>query len=153
MAREKKHKAVYEAKWGDKKHLLAAAKPGDILYVIHDIGDRYVTGVGAYGHEDPQLYSVWAVVKERALGSGNLMVVRAGSTTGRGEQSLSQLIHKEREIHTIQPAHIRCMNDQRSVAQAHELAARAAKEHAAEVALANTEKALASAGNGNKSWF
>ena len=152
MAREKKHKAVYEAKRGDKRHLFIAAKPGDVLYVIHDIGDRYVMGQGAYGYEDPQLYSVWVVVNEKSWGSNTLMVVRAGSRTGRGEQSLSQLIHHEREIHTVEPRDIRCMDDQRSVANAHELAARVAKEHAEEVALANAETSLVGAG-GKKGWF
>ncbi|MFB9438047.1 hypothetical protein [Streptomyces showdoensis] len=153
MAREKQHKTVYTAKWGDKRHLLAVAKPGDILYVIHDIGDRYVMGVGTHGYSDPQMYSVWVVVNERAYGSGNLMVIRASNTTGRGEISLSTLIHKEREIHTLQPAALRCLHDNTSVAKAHELADRVTKQHAEQVALANADKTLAGAGGGKKSWF
>jgi len=147
-------KNIYKDTRGDKKSLLRDVRPGDVLYVIHDIGDRYVAGQGVYGYEDAQLYSVWVVVNERSWPSISLMVARAGNTSGRGDQSLSQLLHHEREIHTIQPMHVRCMDDQRWVVDAHTFAARVAEEHKKELALANAKKTLATAGASNKkSWF
>jgi hypothetical protein len=97
-------KPVYKATRGDKKSLLRDVRPGDRLYVIHDVADRYVLGKGEHGYDDPHFYSEYVVVRDTAPFTGHSMV---RSTSNGGLQSVSQLLSHEREIHTRPPAGIR----------------------------------------------
>lgn len=94
-------KTVYKDTRGDKKSLLRDVRPGDLLYVIHDVADRYVLGKGPHGYDDPHLYSEYIVTSDRAPFTSHPMV---RSTSNGGLQSITQLLSHEREIHTKPPS-------------------------------------------------
>jgi hypothetical protein len=151
-------KPVYKATRGDKKRLIEDVKPGDILYTVHDVADRYVTGKGAHGYEDAQLYSIHIVTADRSWPSGHLMTCSPHSTSGRGEEGVGQLLTREREVLTQQPAGMRNIGDNpRAIVNAEKLAERIARLHAEEVAANRAKKAAkepVGAGAGKKrGWF
>ncbi|MFJ6348647.1 hypothetical protein ACIQKB_04120 [Streptomyces sp. NPDC092046] len=94
-------KNIYKDTRGDKKSLLRDVRPGDLLYVIHDIADRYVLGKGEHGYDDPHVYSEYIVVADKAPFTRHPM---ARSTSNGSLESVSQLLSHEREIHTQPPA-------------------------------------------------
>ncbi|MET9376262.1 hypothetical protein ABZX98_19250 [Streptomyces sp. NPDC002992] len=149
-------KSVYKATRGDRKRLVEDVRPGDILYVVHDVADRYVTGKGAYGYEDAQLYSVHIVTADRSWPSGHLTTCSPHSTSVRGTESIVQLLAREREVFTEEPVGIRNISSNpRAAVDAQKLAAKIARLHAEEVAADRAKKATkGSVGDGTKrGWF
>lgn len=143
-------KTTYKATRGDARHLIRNVKPGDILYVVHDIADRYVMGKG--GYEDPQLYSIHIVTADRGWPSGDPMVCSSASTSGSGTESIKGLLGRAREIHTQPPAGIQHIGSMRAdLVSAKQLAAHVTRLHAKEVAAARKEPV--GAGAAKKGWF
>jgi hypothetical protein len=140
-------KSVYKATRGDAKRLAKDVQPGDILYVIHDIADRYTLGKG--GLEDAQLYSIHIVTADRAWPSGHLTVCLPESRTGKGGESVVQLLAREREVLTEKPAGMRYSGDNRAGLNAQQFAAHIARQQTKK-----DDRQPVGAGAGKKSgWF
>lgn len=147
-------KSVYKSTRGDAKQLARDVQPGDILYVVHDIADRYVTGKSAYGYEDAQLYSVHVVTADRSWPSNHPMVCHPSSTSGKGGESVVQLLAREREVLTHQPAGMRSLGDNpRAAVDAKQLAAKIARLHAEEVSKKAAKETVGAGAGKKRSWF
>lgn len=140
-------KSVYKATHGDKKRLAKDVQPGDLLFVVHDVS----ASVAPY--EDAQLFSVHVVTNERSWPSGHLTVCHPSSTTGRGGESVVQLLCREREVFTQQPAGIRNIADQRAVIDAKKLAAHVARLHAKDVEADRAARKQPVAAGARSGWF
>ncbi|MET9950181.1 hypothetical protein ABZ135_01350 [Streptomyces sp. NPDC006339] len=94
-------KPVYNDTRGDQKSLLRDIRPGNRIYVIHDIAERYVLGKGPHGYDEPHYYSEYEVTRDKAPFTGHPMV---RCTTTGGLQSITQLHNRERRLYTQLPA-------------------------------------------------
>lgn len=94
-------KTTYKATRGDLKSLARDVRPGDRLYVVHDVARNIAR------YEDAQLYSVYVVTSKRAIASGQLTVCLASDPSGRGVESVGSLLSRERTLYTELPAGIR----------------------------------------------
>lgn len=149
-------KSSYKATRGDARRLAKDVQPGDLLYIVHNVADRYVLGNG--GIEDPKYYSVYVVTGERGGVHGYPMVCHGSSASGRGTQTVVNLLTQERQVLSEPPAGVRNIAAvQRSIVAAEKLADRVARLHAQEVAAERAKKAAkepVGAGAGRKSsWF
>lgn len=94
-------KTTYNATRGDLKSLARDVRPGDRLYVVHDIARNVAR------YEDAQLYSEYVVTSKRAKASGQLTVCSASDPSGQGVESVGSLLSRERTLYTQLPAGIR----------------------------------------------
>lgn len=143
-------KPVYKDTRGDKNRLLRDVRPGDKLYVIHDIAGRYVMGVGKHGYDDPQVYSEYEVIPDTAPFTGHPMV---RNTRNGGTESVSQLHCHEREIHTVLPTHLRNRADDTQTATNRQIAKGANRAHANDTARDNSAKKTLAAASTKRRWF
>lgn len=146
-------KPVYKNTRGDAKKLANDARPGDHLYIVRDLADRYVLGRG--GYDDPQIYVEYIVTKDRAFSfRADLMARPAVAGPGTGVISLSDLLGKEGAVYSKPPAGVRNMADQTRGASNAEVAQRAHQAHKDDMAKGNgASKILAAAGAKKKSWW
>lgn len=103
-------KSEYNATRGDAKHLARNVRPGDRLYVIHDIARNIAR------YEDAQLYSEYIVTSKRAIASNQLTVAIAEDPSGQGVESVGGLLARNRTVYTQPPAGIRNITESRQVA-------------------------------------
>ncbi|MFG2328267.1 hypothetical protein ACGFMM_01440 [Streptomyces sp. NPDC048604] len=96
-------KSEYNATRGDLKRLVKDVRPGDRLYVVHNIARNLAR------YEANKLYSEYIVTSKRAIASGQLTVCSASDPSGQGVESVGGLLSRERTVYTQLPAGIRDM--------------------------------------------
>ncbi len=127
----------------DTKELARNVRPGDRLYVIHDVS-QVVAPL-----EDAQLYSEFIVTKDKAPFTGTPMVCSASAHRLVGGTSVTSLLVRYGEVYTERPVGIRNIAEEPPLLpEFQHLAARVAREHAADVAVARSE-----ASSSGRRWF
>ncbi|MFI8962068.1 hypothetical protein ACIGO8_08125 [Streptomyces sp. NPDC053493] len=142
-------KSLYEAKRGHAKKLCSDVRPGDLLYVIHDVETRVAP------YEDSQLYEEYEVTNDTAPFTGHPMVCSTSpNRRGGSELSVTQLLTHHREVHGKPPRGIRNIADTPQAATNHDVAQRTHAAHQKDMSRGDgSKKILAAAGAKRSRWF
>ena len=121
-------KSEYGDSRRDATRLTRDVRPGDRLYVIHDVSKSVAP------YEDDQLYSTWIVAENRAWASGSPTVYVPGSSDRRGSQTVQQLLCSHRKVYTQPPAGMRDIAVSKQVTTDKQVATYATRVHEADAA-------------------